>query len=133
ADELPRIVYHDHRPVIQIGDTLVVFFAFFEDKDAHGLARQHNGLERVGKLVDVQNLYALKLGNFVEVEIIGDDLGLIHFCQFNQFQVNFADGGKIILDNLDIDGSDLLHFLQDVEAPAATVALQGIGGVRNQL
>jgi len=32
----PRAVHHDHRPVFQISDPLICFFAFAQDKDAHG-------------------------------------------------------------------------------------------------
>src|SRR5579859_178121 len=133
ADELARIVHHDHGSVIQVGDTLVVFLAFLEDEDPHGLARQHDRLKRIGQFIDIQHFHALKLGDLVEIEIIGDDFCLVQFRQFNQLQVDFADGRKIILYDLDIDGADLLHSLQNVEAAPAAIALQRIGGVGNQL
>src|ERR1017187_8954319 len=55
ANHLPRVVDDDHRAIIQISDALVVFLAFFKDKHFHDLARQHDGLERVRQLVDVQD------------------------------------------------------------------------------
>src|SRR5687767_8875587 len=48
GDQPPRIVYNYHRSVVEISHTLVVFLAFFQDEHAHGLAREHHGLKRVG-------------------------------------------------------------------------------------
>ena len=76
ADHPPRVVHDHHRPVVQVGDALVVFLAFLEDEDLHELAGQDHRLERVGELVDVQHLHAAELRDFVEVEVVRDDLAL---------------------------------------------------------
>src|SRR5258708_17082089 len=133
ADQLARIVHHHHGAVVEIGDALVVLLAFFQDEDAHGLAGKHDGLEGVGQFVDVEHFHALELGDFVEVEIVGDDLAFIHLRQFDQFEVDCADGGKIVFDDLHVDGDDLLHALQHVKTAASTITFERVGGVRDQL
>src|SRR5439155_15519335 len=61
ADGLARVIHHHHGAVVEIRHALVVFLAFFEDENFHQLARQHDGLKRVGQLVDVEHFHALEL------------------------------------------------------------------------
>ncbi len=56
ADHLAGVIDHDHGAVVEIADALVVFLAFFQDEHGHALAGQHDRLERVGKVVDVEHL-----------------------------------------------------------------------------
>src|SRR5579871_3899780 len=46
-NHLARIIHDDHGAVVQIGDTLVVLLAFFQDENAHRLARKHHRLQSV--------------------------------------------------------------------------------------
>ena len=91
ADHLARVVDDDHRPVVEIGDALVVFLAFLEDEHLHDLAGQDHRLERVGELVDVQHVDAAQLRDLVQVEVVGDDLSLQRARQLDQLQIDFAD------------------------------------------
>ena len=75
ADHLARVVDDHHGAVVEISDALVVFLAFFQDEDLHDLAGQHDGLERIRQLIDVQHLDALQLRDLIQVEVVGDDLG----------------------------------------------------------
>ena len=84
ANQLARVVHNHHGSIIKIRHALVIFLAFFENKDTHGLARQDDGLQRIRQFVDVQNLHALKLGYLIQIEVVGDDLGLVHLGQLNQ-------------------------------------------------
>src|ERR1700693_2985578 len=127
------VVHHHHSAVVQISDALVVLFALFENKHAHRFARQHNGLERVGQLIDIQDLDPVKLGNFVKVEIVGHDLAVVHLGELDQLHVHFRDIRKVILQDLNVQLSHLLDALQNVQAAAAAVALERIGRVRYQL
>src|SRR5262249_3445185 len=122
-----------HGSVVQIRHALVVFFAFLENKDPHGLTRQNNRLQGVGQLVDVQDFHALKLGHLIQVEIVGDDLGLVGLGQLDQFEVHLADRRKIVFHDLDRDGHCLLETLQDIQPAAATVALERISRIGHQL
>src|SRR5260370_27858073 len=133
AAHLAGVVHHHHGAVIQVGNALVVLFAFLEDKAFHNLARQHDGFERVGQLVDVEHIHALELGDFVEVEVVGDDFGLVELGQLNQLEINFAHGGEIILHDLHCDGSHLLDTLHDIEPAPSAVPLQRVGRVGHQL
>src|SRR6185295_15123516 len=68
ADAAARVVDDDHRAVVQIRDTLVVFLAFFCHEHGHDLAGEHDRLQRVGQLVDVEDFDTAKLRDFIEVE-----------------------------------------------------------------
>src|SRR4051812_28830228 len=134
ADHLASVVHDDHGPVVKICDTLVVLLAFFQDEDLHYLAGQHDGLERIRQLVDIQHVDALELRDFVQVEIVGEDLrALVELGKFDQLQVDFADGGKIVLHYLHSDRGGLLDALQDVEAAASAIPLERITGIGDEL
>src|SRR5581483_3805877 len=89
--------------------------------------------QRVGKFVDVQHLDSLKLRYLIQIEVVGDDLAFVHFGEFDQLQVHFADSRKIIFHDLDLEIRDFLQALQNVESPAPPISLERIGGVRHQL
>ena len=82
-DQTPGIIDHHHGSVVEIGDTLVVFLAFLQNEDAHRLTRQHDGLQRIGKFVDVQDVYAAELCHLVEIEIVGNDDRVKLFPEFD--------------------------------------------------
>ena len=50
----------------------------------------------------------MELRDFVQVEIVSDDLADVYLRQFDQLHVHFANVGKIVLENLNIE---LRHFL----------------------
>ena len=117
------MIDNDHGAVVEIPDSLVVFLAFLEDEDGHALAGQDDGLEGVGEVVDVENLDVVEVGDLVEVEVVGDDLGLPHLGQFEQLEIHFTNGWKVVRDNLDLDGGVGLHALEHVKAAAASLTL----------
>src|SRR5579871_4991206 len=128
-----RVVHHHHGAVVQVSDTLVVLLAFFQNKDAHDLARKYNGFERIGKLVDVQDFNAVKLRDFVQIEIVGDDFAVVDFGQLDEFHVDFMNIGEVVFEDLDIELGHFLDALENVEAAAAAIAFERIGGVGHQL
>src|SRR4030095_2914175 len=83
ADQSARIVYDHHGAIVQISDTLVVFFAFLQDEYSHCFTRQYDRLERISQLVDVQHTHATQLRDLVQVEIVSDDYCVELFAQFN--------------------------------------------------
>ena len=89
AEELSRVVDDHHRAIVQIDNTLVVLLAFLENKHAHELTGKHDGFEGIGELVDIEDLNASHLRHFVEVEIVGDDLGIELPGQLDDFQIHF--------------------------------------------
>src|SRR5260370_19548405 len=132
-DHLLGVVHYYHCAIVQIRDSLVVLFAFLENEDAHRFTWQHNRLQSIGQLVDVQDVDAVKLGDLVQVEIVGNDLAVVHLGEFDELHVHFRDVGKIILENLNVELGHLLDALQNVQAAAAAIALERIGRVRHQL
>src|SRR5579864_5336865 len=127
------VIYHHHSTVIEVRHALVVFLALFEDEDAHGLAGEHDGLEGVGERVDIQNFDSVQLGDFVQIEIIGDDFAIVNFGQLDQFHVDFADVREVVLDDLHVEVRHFLDALQNIETAAAAIAFHGVGGIGDQL
>src|SRR4029077_12634727 len=133
ADHFARVVDDHHGAVIQVGYALVVFLAFLEDEDAHGFAGQHDRLQRVRELVDIQYLHALQLRHLVQVEVVGDDLAFVQLGQFDQLEINYPDSGKIVFHDLNLQVCDLLQALENIEAPAAAIPLQRVCRIGDQL
>jgi hypothetical protein len=133
ADHLARIVHDHHRPIVEIGDALVVFLALLEDEDLHDLAGENNRFERVRQLVDVEYFDAAQLRHLVEIEVVGDDLSLQRAGEFDQFQVYFADFRVVGVGNRHLDPGHLLNLLQDVEAAPAPISFHRISRVGDKL
>src|ERR1700730_14502522 len=70
-DHLLGVVDHHHGAGVQISDALVVLFAFFQNKDAHSFTGEYNRLQRIGQLIDVQDVDAVQLRHFIQIEIVG--------------------------------------------------------------
>src|SRR5206468_11177788 len=121
ADELPGVVHDHHRAVVEIGDTLVVLLAFFQDEHLHDLAGQHDGLERVGQLVDIEDVHTSKLGDLVQIEVVGDDSPLQRPREIDELEVHFTNVGKVHIGDDHRDARHLLNPLQNVEAAAPAV------------
>src|SRR5438132_7327577 len=115
ANQAARVINHDHGAVIEIRHALVILFALFQNEHAHRFAGKHDRLERIGQLVDVEHADAAKLGNFVEIEIVGDDYGVELFAQLDQFEIYFAHGGKIGFDNLNVERAVVLQTIEHVQ------------------
>src|ERR1019366_599922 len=109
GDQLFGVVHHDHGAVIQVSDALVILLAFLEDEDPHGLAGQHDGFQRVGQLVDIEDLDAVKLGHLVQIEIVGDDLAIEHLGEFDELHVDFARLREIFSHDLHAEVRHLLN------------------------
>ena len=133
ADHLSRIVDNDHRPVIQVGDALIEFLAFLQNEHLHRFTGQVNGLQRVGKFVDIEDLDAAKLRDLVQIEIVRDDLRFEFLGEFDQLHIHFANRRIVVLDKLHSDPGHLLNSLKNIQAAAAAIALQRIGGIGNLL
>src|SRR5882672_451262 len=133
ADHFARVIHHDHGAIVEIRNALVVLFSLFQDKHAHCLAGQDDRLQRVRQFVDVEDRHALKLRDFVQVEIVGDDLAFVELCEFDQFHVDFAHGRKVVFHNLNLEGAGFLKALKDVEPAATAVALERVRGIGDQL
>ena len=127
------IVDYDHGTVIQIRDSLIVFFPFFQDENLHRLSGENDGFERVGQLVDVEDFDATELRDFVEIEIVGDNLGGHLLGELDEFEIHLFHIGVILLDNLHRDPGDRLYLLQDIESAAAAVTLGRIRAVGDLL
>src|SRR5438132_3579608 len=93
TDQTARVIYYNHRAVIEVSDTLIVFLSLFENEYAHRFAWQHHRLEAVGEFIDVKNIHAAKLSDLIKIEIICDDYGVELFAEFDQFQIDFPHRG----------------------------------------
>ena len=98
-DQPTGVVYNDHRPVVQVGYALVVFFTLFQDEDAHGFARQNDRLEGIRELIDIEDFDAVELCNLVQVEVVGDYFAFVQLAEFDQLHVDVADMREIFFQN----------------------------------
>src|SRR5262249_26794825 len=104
-----------------------------ENEDLHYLAGQHDGLERVGQLVDVEHFDAAQVGDLIEIEVVGHDGRVELLAEFDQLQVDFAHVREIGFVNLHVEVAVFLDALKDVQSAPATVALGGIGRIGDLL
>ena len=132
-DPRTRVVDDDHGAVVQIGHALVLFLAFLQDEHVHQLAREHDGAERIGEFVDVQNFHTAQLRDLVQVEVVRHDASEQGTRQLDQLHVDFLDLREVEIRDHDIDAGHLLDAVQDVEAAAAAVALERIGRIGDVL
>src|SRR5580658_6288678 len=75
----------------------------------------------------------MKLGDFVEIEIVGDDFGVPFLGQFQQLEIDFLDGGKIVRHNLNLQIVIGLHPLEHIQAAAAALAFGAVSRVSHDL
>ena len=133
ADHLPRIVHDDHGSVVEIGNALVEFLAFFQDEHLHGLARQIHRLQRIRELIDIEHLDAAKLSDLVQVEIVRHDLRVQFLRQLDELHIHFANRGVIVLHELHGNARHFLNPLENIESATAAIALQRVGRIRDLL
>src|SRR6185436_9562179 len=103
ADQTACIINHHHRAIVEIGHALIVFLTFLQDENPHCLAWEHDWLERIRQLVNIKDADSAQLGNFIQVEIIRDDHSVELFAELDQLQVYLTHGGKVSLDDLDVE------------------------------
>src|SRR6185503_19673865 len=108
ADQTARIVDHHHRAIVEIGHALIVFLAFLQDENPHRLAWEYDRLERICQLINIEHADSAQLGDFVQIEVVGDDHRVELFAELDQFQINFAHGGKVSLYDLNVERTVVL-------------------------
>src|SRR5262249_25679854 len=74
-----------------------------------------------------------QVGDFVQIEIVGDDGRVELLAQLDQLQVNFAHVGEVGLVNLHVEALVFLNALQNVQPAPPAVALGRIGGISDLL
>src|SRR5579859_2914083 len=123
----------DHGPVVEIANTLPNFFAVLHNLDRHVFARQQDGLDGMGKLIDIEHLDALQLRDTIEVEVVGDDGTVPLPGQLDQLGVHLVNRFGIGVADLDRNGRFFLEPLQDLQAAPATLAAHTVGGIGDML
>src|ERR1051325_3257271 len=108
ADQPARIINHHHRSIIEIGHALIVFLAFLQDENPHRLAWEYDRLERICQLINIEYADPAQLGDFVQVEIVGDDHRVELFAELDQLQINFAHGRKVSFYDLNVERTVVL-------------------------
>jgi len=119
------VVHHDHRPVIEIGDPLVVLLPLFQHVDAHVLARQDHGRSALVNSLMFRTPTPWSSADLVEVEVVGHDLGVQDLGHGHQLVVDFADlGNSMSLISTRMSTSFWI-FLQDVQAAPPRLRFSG--------
>src|SRR5439155_5289464 len=111
---------------IEVSDALVVFLAFFQNKDPHRLARQNHGFESVRKLVDIEHFHSAKLRDFIQVKVIGDDHSFELHAKLDQLEIDLLNGRKIRFYYLNIELAVIAKPLEHVEPAASALTFRRI-------
>ena len=118
AEVLLAVLGDDHRAVVEIAHPLPRLLASLEDLDHQGLAGQHDRLEGVGQVVEVDDLDPLEPGDLVQVVVVGDNPTAQVLGQDDELLVDLADAGQLgdlgVVD-LDLDAGRLLELVEDVQ------------------
>src|SRR4029077_1687386 len=133
VDHFARAVDDHHRAVIQIRDTLIEFFAFAQDENAHRLARQHHGLQCVGQLIFVHDLDALQRGDFIQIEIVRHNFRAIALGHLDQLHVHVGYLREIVFGDLDVKVRHFLYALQHFETAPPALPLQRVRRISHEL
>ncbi|OPZ95664.1 MAG: hypothetical protein BWY71_02165 [Planctomycetes bacterium ADurb.Bin412] len=132
ADPPLAAVDDNHGAVVEVADALARLVAGFENFDGHGLSGQDDGLHGVGQVVDVYDVHPPEAGHFIEIVIVGDHFAAEFLGRGDQLVVHrfglFGGGQGNILD-FNINLLVALHFVKDIEAAAAAIAFEAVGGI----
>ena len=90
ADAIAGLLDDHHGTVIEVSDALSGPFAGLDNLELQALAGQEDGLEGVGQVVDVYDLYAAKASDFVEVVVVGYNPGVESFGGCDEHLINGA-------------------------------------------
>src|SRR5687767_10282374 len=123
ADQPACVIDNNHRTVVEICDALVVFLSFLQNEYTHGLTRQHDRFERVCELVDIKDLNTAKLRDLIKVKVVGNYHRVKLLAQFDQLQIDFLHGGKIGLDDLNIELAVVSETLKHIQPATTALAL----------
>src|SRR6202051_2760316 len=128
ADQTAPVFDYDHRPVVEIPDTLMRFFAVAHDGDVHLFAGQYDGLDGAGQFVDVEHRHAFDLRDPVEIVVVGNESAVAFARQPHQLRVD-GSADVVVVALVDLERRRLLKFSEDVEPAAAARAFHRGGGV----
>ena len=81
----------DVRVVVEVADALSGTITFPDDSDVQSFAGDVARFESVGDVVEIDDCDALNAGNFIQVEVIGDDTAAELFGQCHNFLVADLD------------------------------------------
>jgi len=118
-----------HGAVVQECDALAGLFSFLNDVDAQLLAGEDHGFEGVGEFIDVEDAYALELGDTVQVEICGEDVGFELFGEVYKLGIHLSAINVFGLEDLDGKLALATETGEDFQAAAASGAAERVVGV----
>ena len=125
------VLHHDHGAVVQIGHALTGFLALPDDLHPQFFTRHEHGLDRVGKIVDVQHPNTGNARHLVQVVVVGNDGAAVFPAEPQQLHVHFFDVGIVLFHYGNGGLQFLLHPVQHVQPPAAPGAAQTVAAVRD--
>src|SRR5256885_10297245 len=129
VDVAAAVLDHDHGAVIEVRHSLVLLLAFLDHLDIHLLAGNHDRLERVRQVVQVQDAYPFELRDAIQVVVVRHDGGVPLGRQLYQLHVDLGDLGNILVDELDVDEGLLLQQVEHLQPAPSAVSAQRVTGV----
>src|SRR5262249_9057082 len=103
------------------------------NEDTHAFSGENGGTQGIGKKVDVENGDALDAGNFIEIEVVGNDLGLKAQGEFDKVVINFAGLTGNFFDNSHFVRGQLLDALKHFKPTTAALTAQAVRRVGDGL
>ena len=126
----------DHGAILKVADALGGAFAGLDDADFHGFSGEDDGFDGVSDGVDVDDGDAAEAGDFVEVEIVGDDAAVFLLGEGDEFLVDafgFGDVGEGAVPEAEFELGHGLELFEDFEAAASAGSFEAVAGVGDGL
>ena len=124
---------HDHRAVVEIADALAGVLARLDHAHPEVLAGEQRGLHRVGQRVHVEDTDALKVGDPIQVEVIGEHRAPVLLRQRHELRVDLGRARDVLVDDDDRRRARLAHAGQDLQAAPAARPAHRVGAVGQAL
>ena len=106
-DPVAGVFYDDHRSVFEVTDALLARIAGFHDLDPQTFAGQKNRFHGISQIVDIYNIDAPELSDFVEIEIVSNQPAVAIFAKRYKLVVHrcmrIDSGRRRIVDPILID------------------------------
>lgn len=128
------MVDHDHGPVRQVTDSLMLILAGSNEGEMDLLSHHHSWLQRICQVVDIQHGSVLEACNLGEIFVGRDESGTEDTSGLDQPGVEAVTvfGLSRVVDG-DAEFGVALHLFEAVEASLAALTLADRGGVGHDL
>ena len=126
---LAAVFDNDHGAVRQETNALTRLLTLLNNFNFNVFAADKDRFQRIGEVIQIQDLYFIELSNLFEVVILSYHNRIEIGSQPDQLGIDFGDICEILLGNHDMVGKISFQLVERVEALAAPVALEVVAGI----